>query len=522
MEDTLPDIRLLIETKARLLVSKNDEIQATLVGKVLEKSKGSFLWTTLVLNELSNTHGENEMNEVLNEVPRDMEPLYQRTLESMPQATRGKRIAKAILVWTACTTRPLTVNELKAALEIEIEDTFPKLEESIVALCGQLVYVDMFGKIQMVHETAREFLFQHDLASEFAINRTEAHTQIARTCLIYLTGKEMKPPRSGRLFPAPNLGGRRSEFAAYACTEFSYHLAKADANANDVLFLTESFLKSNVLSWIEAIAQSQDLLPLIRAGRNLGKYCKSCTAARSPLGRGTQMITGWTTDLTRIAAKFAGALIVLPSAIYSIVLPFCPTESMVYKTANSGRKLSVLGLSNTQWDDRLACVDFREGQASSVCYGDSFFAIGMTTGAVVVYQAVSCQEYKILDHGEAVKLLAFKNNTDLMVSCGLKYLNIWDIRAGETIYSFQAPQRAISLVFDENLLLVATQKSSLVAWDLSDGGSRQADRSWVDSGEPGKMPPGRSLSAISISVSHKMLAIAYSGRPIILWDYSHF
>ena len=110
--DALPDIRLLVEAKAKALISKHDKNRADLVEKILGKSEGSFLWTILVLNELSNTHGEEEVNQVLVEVLRDMEPLYQRTVESMSQATLGKRIAKTVLICTACAKRPMIIKGL--------------------------------------------------------------------------------------------------------------------------------------------------------------------------------------------------------------------------------------------------------------------------------------------------------------------------------------------------------------------------------------------------------------------------
>jgi WD40 repeat protein len=513
--DTLPDIKLLVEAKARSLVVRDEEDRAALVEKILGNSKGSFLWTVLVLKELSNSHGEEEINQVLDDVPRGMEPLYQRTLESMSQAARGKGLAKAILTWATCATRPLTTKELDGALKIDVHDNFPKLEESIVALCGQLVTVDKFSKVQMVHQTAREFLLNDNLESEFAINKTKAHTQIARVCLTYLTGAEMKPPRSSRRGATM---GKRAEFSLYACAAFSYHLAKADPLADDILILTDKFLSSNILSWIEVIAQTQNLTPLIRAAKNLRRYLNSCAVERSPLSRELRTIVGWTTDLIRIAAKFADALIASPLAIYSLIPPFCPTESAVYKTVIPGRRLSVVGISNTQWDDRLSCIDFHQGQTSVVCHGDEFFAVGLSTGTVALYHAISCQEYKVLNHGEAVKFLQFKGKADLIASCGMKTIRVWDIRSGEIIHSFQAPQRPIGLIFEKNLLTVASHKNYLASWDLDNDGAQRPDRPWNDSDDYTKAPSRRPPCAISISVSQKMLAIAYSGRPIVLWD----
>ncbi|MCJ1396233.1 hypothetical protein MMC18_009122 [Xylographa bjoerkii] len=517
--DTLPDIKLLVEARADSFIVKNNEERAALVEKILGESKGSFLWTVLVLNELSNTYGGEEINQVLDDVPRGMEPLYQRTLESMSQATRGKKLAKTILTWATCANRPLTTEELDGALKLGIKDSFARLEESIVALCGQLVIVDKFGKVQMVHETAREFLLNDDLKSEFAMNKMEAHTQIAGVCLTYLTGEEMKPPRTSRRGSASSTAGKRAKFSLYACAAFSHHLAKADPLANDILILVDKFLKSNILSWIEVMAQTKNLIPLICAAKNLRTYFNACAAQRSPLGGEIQTIKGWTMDLIRIAAKFADPLITLPSAIYWLILPFCPTESTVYRTANPGRKLSIVGLSHAQWDDRLSCIDFHhQGQTSTVCHGDDFFAVGLITGTVALYHATSCQEYKTLNHGEAVRLLQFKSKTDLMVSCGMKMIRIWDVRSGQIFHNLEAPPRPIGLSFDRNLLIVASHKNYLASWDLDDDGAQMPSRPWNDSGEYTNRLSHRPPCAISISVGHKMMAIAYSGRPITLWD----
>ncbi|MCJ1356771.1 MAG: hypothetical protein MMC33_006767 [Icmadophila ericetorum] len=513
--DTHPDIKLLVEAKAKSLVVKDDEGRAALVEKVLAKSKGSFLWTVLVLNELLDSHGEEEINQVLEDVPRDMEPLYQRTLETMSQAIRGKKLAKAILTWATCAVRPLTTKELYGALKEDVKDNIINLEDSILNLCGQLVTIDKFSKIQMVHETAREFLLGDGLTSEFAINRTEAHTRIARACLTYLAGEEMRPPRTSR---RGSVMTKRAEFSLYACASFSYHLSKADPLSNDIMALVNKFLRLNVLSWIEAVAQTQNLISLIRTAKHLKTYLNSCATERSPLGKEMQTIRGWATDLIRIAAKFAGALLKSPSAIYSLILPFCPTGSMVYRTAYLGRKLSVVGLSNTQWDDRLSCIDFHHGQASALCHGDEFFAVGLTAGIVALYHVTSCQEYKVLNHGEAVKLLQFKSKTHLMASCGMKTIRVWDIRSGEVLYTLQTGQRPIALAFDRNLLLVASYKNYLTSWDLDNDGVQLNVRPWNESAEPVNMPSRRMPCAISMSVSHKMLAVAYSGQPITLWD----
>lgn len=325
--DTLPDIQLLVQSKAKAFRVQNDYDRAALVYRMLQKSKGSFLWTVLVVNELSKCYSQEEINQVFDDVPSDMKPWYQRTLEIMSKNTHGRKLAHAILIWATCATRPMSLRELDIALKLDVNETSQGLEQTIIALCGQLVVIDRLDRIQMVHETAREYLLAANLNSEFAITPMEAHTRIAKACLMYLTGDEMKPPRTRRC--QSSITTQRGEFSQYACMTFSYHLANADPRSNELLSLVDKFLKLNVLSWIEVIAQTQDLRHFIRVARHLRSYLNACSTEQSPLSRAVSLIRGWTMDLIRIAAKFADALVLSPSAIYFLSFHFAP-QSLRY------------------------------------------------------------------------------------------------------------------------------------------------------------------------------------------------
>ncbi len=123
-----------------------------------------------------------------------------------------------------------------------------------------------------------------------------------------------------------------------------------------------------------------------------------------------------------------------------------------------------------------------------------------------------------MNYGEAVRFLQFKSKTSLMASCGLKLIRIWDVRSGEMMHSFQTTERSIGLAFDKNLLIAASYKNYLASWDLDNNGAQRPNRPWYGLGEQMDTPIRHPPCAISISVSHNMLAVAYSGRPIILWD----
>lgn len=411
--DTEPDLRLLVEKRTQALRFVDPDDRGILAEKILNKSKGSFLWTILLLEELQRCHGRNEINQILKDVPSGMEALYKRILDCMSQAARGKELAKTILMWAAYAVRPMTISELDGALTLDMHDSFPRLEESIAALCGQLVIVDKYGRVKMVHETAREFLVAGGLDSEFSFEESKAHTRMAQVCLNYLVGEEMKPPRNSRRRSSAYLPAKRLHFAAYAYTAYSYHLSRADPLAARTFQLVLQFLRSNILTWIETIAETRNLNHLICASEHLKTYVHACVMERSPLDPQIRGLRQWATDLARIPRMFANALMVSPSAIYSLIPPFCPTKSMVYNTGASGRRLAVLGASNKQWDDRLLCIDFRQGQPRALRYGDEFLAIGLSSGTVALYYAQSYQEYKVLEHGEGVNFIAFNPNPDM-------------------------------------------------------------------------------------------------------------
>ncbi|KAK4126948.1 WD40 repeat-like protein [Parathielavia appendiculata] len=518
-DETLPDIERIVTAKGEAFFTESVESREALEKRIIEKSKGSFLWTMLVLDELSAAFSQEDIKRVLDEVPRGMEPLYQRALDTMALATRGKPLAKAILIWTTCAMRPLELRELQWALETELMDKFPKLGESIRMLCGQFVTVDKNGRVHMVHETARELLLSDELDSEFAVNRTEAHTRIAKVCLECLTRDELKPRRTERKAPSLPRPSKTPEFLGYATTTFSSHLAKADPTTDHVLSLVDKFLRLNVLTWICNIAETGSLGLMIRAAEDLKVYATSCMVERSPLRRDIQRLRSWSVDLQRVAAKFADALILSPSSIYSRIPPFCPTDSAIRTIAAQGQKLSVTGIPAFRWDDRLSCLDFGDSQTSALCYGDEFLAVGLRGGQAILYHLESSQEYRSLEHGETVLHLQFREKSDMLASAGLRMIRIWNVRTGQKLHQLLSPRRSIGLVFHNSLLIAASTGNEIHSWDLDRETPEQTKRPWRDWAHDGAPTLNRPPSAISIAVEHQMMAVAYSGNPITVWDF---
>jgi hypothetical protein len=517
--DTIGDITLYLQSNMEKLPVSSVFARQNLLRKILEKSSGCFLWVKLVLEELGGAFGEHQIESVLEEVPVDMDPLYTRALAMISRKQpRTKTLAKAILTWTMCATRPLTVDELQFALKLDIGDTIEALQKAIASLCGQLVYVDKHMRVQMVHQTARTFLLRGDLDSEFTINSIQSHLTLARICLTYLNGDEMKNPRARKSSRASMGQSKRSSFVDYASISFSDHMRQTSSNNHELLDLLDTFLRTNVLSWIEHVAQTGNLQNLTTTAKIMSDYLVRQAKYSSPMSPKVQRANLWATDFIRLVANFGKKLLESPSSIYWLVPPFCPSESAIsIQFGSTPRGITVVGLSDSEWDDRLACIEYPSTQATAVACGESYFAIGLQSGEVVLCHNSTCQEWQRLQHGAALKMLEFDMSGNILASASRRTIKVWKPSSRSLLWTFEVEHDVLSLVFaeEDSVLVAATRGNGTVNWDITTG--EIVDKChWTEAfgDERFRRPP---LTA-AFSPDFSMLAIVYRGRPISLWD----
>ena len=519
-DDTKMDITKFLDANMEHLPLVEEQARQDMVAQILLKSAGCFLWVSLVLRELKQVHTAAEIQQVLEDIPSDMDDLYSRILDSMSQAPHGKKLAQAILTWTVCAARPLTTLELFHALQIDIQDSIDSVEKSIASVCGQLVYVDPQSRVQMVHLTARDFLLRVSFESEFAIEKKAGHKRLAMACLDYLNSDEMKAPRHRKL-SASHISEIRCPFLTYAANSLFEHVLHVSSEDDDLLFELAKFLgSSNVLSWIEYLAQTSNLNRLIRTGRAIRNFLQRRSKHMNPLGKHVATLDAWATDLVRLVTKFGNILADSPSSIYNLIPPFCPSETAPRKQFGAtSRGLAVLGLSAKAWDDCLSTLAYQRETASAVACSDRHFVVGMSSGKIAVYNEMTCQEVQTLRQQGPVRLLHFDSNGDLLISCGVKAVHIWDVNAWRQIWKFDVPKQCMALALaDENrLLLGALRNNCLMIWDLTTGKLSDTEDWTHDLG--GLNAHGfRSPTFAAFCVEQSFMAIIYRGQDIVLWD----
>jgi hypothetical protein len=199
----------------------------------------------LVLRELQPVYSEELIETVIEELPPEMSFLYQPILDGMSRHVREARLAKTLLVWAVFAVRPLQVSEFASAIQIDEGVSVRNLEKS-ASVCGQLLQIDSNGCVQIMHMTTRTFLTGECLDSDFAISTEEGNRRIALACLKFLTGEEMRSPRSRAVLKVSRKA--TSSLADYACLSFSDHLVLASCLDNALFVALETFLGSKILT----------------------------------------------------------------------------------------------------------------------------------------------------------------------------------------------------------------------------------------------------------------------------------
>ena len=533
-EDSLSDIKMFLEARSHYLPVQTETARCDLIKQISEKSNGNFLWTSLTLQELEATNSEEQILEVLESVPEGMDDVYSRILSRIMATPRNVELAKAILRWVVCAARPLLVEELKEAIKMDIRETAHNLEKDAGTICGHMIYVDNKQRVQVAHQTVRAYLVRDGLSSEFAIDRPQTHSRLAEVCLKYLCGDEMKTPRQRR-GNATSRTLKRSVFSAYAAMQFSEHVARASSAIDAPFIALHSFLRGNVLTWIEFIAVAQELSPLTQTAKNIKMYLERRAKYRSPLGEEVSRVSAWAGDIIQIVARFGKPLLKHPSSIQFLIPSVCPPESIIHKTFKDyPRSLLLVGLSQKEWNDQLTCIIYPKTQAYCMASCANRFAVGVSDGSVRVYHETTCQEILQLIHGEGVRFIALSKSGTYLAAAGRKKIKMWDLITSTVLWTVTAPDILLAIEIDSTgtILMITTRTESMISLRTIDG--EETDRvqfsdifedDQVD--EDHKQRPSKLASSYRrppnltvVSTELNLLAVGYRARPVTFWDLS--
>ena len=542
-DDTSSDIKIYVQEVVRDILMSDEEFQEEIIDMVLTKASGSFLWVTLALETLKNNcHTQTDIKRALNRIPQGMEMLYSRMMETIKNVNNKINYNRAhcILTWAACSARPLKVEEMKVALDEH--ERFVNFEWTIMGLCGHFLTI-RDGRVLLIHETARSFLFDPPRPdgqvndSNIILDRSESHEFLAKRCLDYLSRETWKPLFSKIHENEALMGDFQAHkvssilsahpFLVYATKHWAYHVSHASVESAKLFTAVQNFFDRFALLWIHVVTSIKDIGILTRSAQYLKRYSrksgrKSSSVARSSLAQDdTQFIELWAQDLSRLVGQYGLALSQKPSAIYKIIPPLCPRESMIYRTyaRSPGINLSVAGLPDPTWDDSIARLTVgRERISKVLCTGSYIVCLVAWEGVLTVYYAETCEELRHMKHGEYVNGTVTVSETgSLAATAGVTTIKVWELFSGEQLHSVlqDTDLRTMNISFGNNDqdVILCREDSSVTRYKIATG--KLLSKFMAE--DPNDLHhSGPRVMALSPDLTK--VALAFRGKPILIWD----
>lgn len=525
LPDNRNDIRSMVAGEIDYLLS-GDEFKAEVVREITARSQGNFLWASLVTTHVLKCRREDQVKQVLDTTPDGMERLYDRMTDAITglDDTKDKALAKILLTWAMYAKTPITVEELSEVHATELKSIMD-LGHAISHVCGQFVVVNPQGRVTLVHHSAREYLGK-TRRCPFSLQPQDGHEELFGKCIVTLCDKGLR--RKINTLKVP-------QFLPYASTSWSDHLEGCSPSSDRILdALVRFFSGPYPLAWIQYLAMSSRLSELFGASRKLTAYVrkrKKVDADTSPLLHrltDLSLLETWAVDMMKLPAKFGRHLSDDPSLIYKCIPALSPTSTVIHQkfAENPAAALSVIGLSNEDWDDCLARVSGSVGRALRLAASPLFLAVASDAprGTITTWDTDLFSERKTFCLNEHIWCLDFSKSGSHLACYALSQTHVWRTTDWSLELSVDNPrqERAIEFKFDESDTLVMvseqrrvyklfTQRAQTPSWEQLDHGLLE---------EPG-VPEGTFLSTpscVAFNNDCTQIAVAYRLFPVSIWS----
>ncbi|KAI1339150.1 hypothetical protein F5Y15DRAFT_95240 [Xylariaceae sp. FL0016] len=517
VEGHLEDLHQYLRSELR--VSGSAELRTDIERRIIEGSNNNFLWVCLAVDKVNRCHTYKEIDSALIDFPTGMEAIYDRMAKSIvEQPNEGDRtLATRIVQCTSCSLRALSIDELSQALG-DIALDILDVPKAILDLCGGFVVVDNDGKVSMVHQTAREYLFDTTKTDRpFSVNRSDAHQQMFQNSIRCLMSNNLRMALSR---------GQKPSFVEYAAESWSSHLAHTRRDEMDCITTLKRFLTGRwALVWIHALALSKRLRAMLLTSKNLAQYASKRTHSdTSPGILEQELFENWAVDMLRIPGKFGDVLHRKPDSIYSLIPPFCPKSSPIYQQFGKRDGLSIYGLSAEKWDDSLARMSFGASFSTAIQASGALIAILVASGKTLLYDPSDFREWSVspLEHGERLLSMQLNSSATLLATYGNRTVKIWQVSSGECIQSCEihgSKARPLALRFspDNSKLVIGSEDRCIRSLDLS---YTHPVWSVIAELEEEEIAGQFTNSASHIALNHDstMAAVAYRRYPVSAWD----
>ncbi|KAI0439897.1 hypothetical protein F4803DRAFT_529395 [Xylaria telfairii] len=194
----------------------NSGLITEIENALTQGADGMFLWVFFQVQELCEQSCDEDIRHTIANLPQDLEETFRRILRRI-LSRRNSELPQKVLPWIAAAVRPLSLEELREAVAIEIGQKYTKPERlcnninSIISSCENLLHIDEEdGSVQFAHHSIKQFLVEppspHQQLKDndlrvFHIDLDEADHLIGEICVTYLHFSDFQTALSQRPKP---------------------------------------------------------------------------------------------------------------------------------------------------------------------------------------------------------------------------------------------------------------------------------------------------------------------------------
>ncbi|KXX79794.1 Vegetative incompatibility protein HET-E-1 [Madurella mycetomatis] len=250
---------------------------STIPALITKRASGVFMWARLVVKQVLDLElegvGLKKIEAAVHSIPPALDELYRQLIRSMESASLK------LIQWICFATRPLSIDELRWAMVIEVdcphrslqayqsaEDYIPdsvRMKRQVQTLSRGLAEATHAQVVQFIHQSVKDFFVEKGLSAlGGTIRPTEAairaHFRFSGICIRYLAMEEI-----GR---STTYNDNDYPFLRYATTSWVAHTKQCDARSvpqEDLL----AFYGQTPLSWAAGNGHSAVVKLLLGTGK---------------------------------------------------------------------------------------------------------------------------------------------------------------------------------------------------------------------------------------------------------------
>ncbi|KAL6793023.1 WD40-repeat-containing domain protein [Trichoderma sp. SZMC 28012] len=474
------------------------------------RTDGTFLWVSLVIQQLQEAQCDDEVMEALSTIPTDLNEIYARMMEQIHKQYERKY---CLLVLTAATLAYRPLHLLELAVVSGLSPINMGRVGEFVSMCGSFLTLRE-DHVYMIHVSAKNYLYQNYSSLQLS-GVAQRHVDIIRHSFsaiakleknIYSIDFGFRPeyPDSQPVHPDPLTPVR------YSCIFWADHLCRNSNDPECKEALTDDgvvlrFLKTQFLRWLECLSLTRSLPTAIKSIKDLLQISHQIDSHE---------LTTFLRDAEKFILSYGSIIERAPLQVYGAALVFCPKTSII-QNEQWRERLSfiktVVGVRD-RWGTLRQTLEGHTGYVNAVAVSPSGNMIASASNDCTIRlwdATLGTFRQKLEGHSDWVRAIAFSLDGEILASASNDHtIQLWRAPTGAFLHKFEGHSEWVrAVVFSPKGYTIASASNdrTIRLWGAATGMFRYEGHSgWV--------------YAVAFSPDGLTLASASSDHTVRLWD----